>query len=288
MVKSMTAYGRQEIRTQWGELSCELRSVNHRYLEVSTRLPEELKALEARLRELVSKQIKRGKIDCTFRFKASGERIGHLNLNEAAVTDLIDTYRQLQQRLSSDRQLNPLDVLKWPGAVVEQEQDIEQLHTAAIQLLEGALKDLIDTRQREGEKLKALILQRCEGIEAVRQSVSTDIPQIMQRLRERLQARLDELSVEPDSQRLEQELAFSTQKMDVAEELDRLKAHVEEVKAVLNRKEPIGRRLDFLMQELNREANTLGSKSYDSETTKKSVELKVLVEQMREQIQNIE
>lgn len=288
MVKSMTAYGHTEIRLEWGELSCELRSVNHRYLELSMRLPGELRALEPKLREILSARLKRGKVDCTIRLKSNDNQTNALNLNKPAIASLINAHQEIQQILSSDTQLKPLDILKWPGIVVEGEKDLEPIQAATIDLLNTTLNDFIETRQREGEKLKAAILQRCEGIEKIQISVNKYRPQMMVRLRDRLQTKLDEMSAEVDPQRLEQELVFAAQKLDVTEELDRLKAHIEEVKAVLNRDEAIGRRLDFLMQELNREANTLGSKSYDTETSKNSVDLKVLIEQMREQVQNIE
>ena len=288
MVKSMTAYGHTEIRLEWGELSCELRSVNHRYLELSMRLPGELRALEPKLREILSARLKRGKVDCTIRLKSNDNQTNALNLNKPAIASLINAHQEIQQILSSDTQLKPLDILKWPGIVVEGEKDLEPIQAATIDLLNTTLNDFIETRQREGEKLKAAILQRCEGIEKIQISVNKYRPQMMVRLRDRLQTKLDEMSAEVDPQRLEQELVFAAQKLDVTEELDRLKAHIEEVKAVLKRDEAIGRRLDFLMQELNREANTLGSKSYDTETSKNSVDLKVLIEQMREQVQNIE
>ncbi len=288
MVKSMTAYGHTEIRVEWGELSCELRSVNHRYLELSMRLPGELRALEPKLREILSARLKRGKVDCTIRFKSNDNQTDTLNLNKPVITSLINAHQQIQKILGGDTPLKPLDILKWPGVVAEGEKNLEPVQTATINLLNETLNDFIDTRQREGEKLKAEILQRCEAIEAIQISVNQYRPQMMARLRDRLQTKLDEISAEIDPQRLEQELVFAAQKLDVTEELDRLKAHVEEVKEVLNRDEAIGRRLDFLMQELNREANTLGSKSYDTETSKNSVDLKVLIEQIREQVQNIE
>jgi len=287
MIKSMTAFGRREVSGESGQLVCELRAVNHRYLELFIRLPDELRALEMSAREKIGKKLKRGKIECTLRYKPS-DTVGDIEIDDQLTTAVLNACEQINSKLPAQTPVSAIEVLRWPGVVSQQERDFGPVQKAAMQLLDETLADFVATREREGQLTEKMILDRCESIAVIVAEQRTHRPTVMQRLRDRLQQKLDELSVEPDQQRLEQELVFAAQKLDVDEELDRLEAHITEVKKVLRRDEPVGRRLDFLMQELNREANTLGSKSQDAATTSSSVDLKVLIEQMREQVQNIE
>ena len=284
----MTAFARQEIAKEWGHLALELRSVNHRYLEISLRLPEELRSLETKIRESVAAKLARGKVDVSLRFARNETRDGNILIDKDLVQQLSNASREIDHILYNPEAISSLDVLRWPGVIKSAELDSSELSTAFFELLDSTLNDLLAGREREGEKLTILIQQRCSTITDVIAEVKKRLPEIMQLWREKLLKRIQDASVEVDENRLEQELVIIAQKTDVDEELDRLVTHVAEVERVLKSDKPIGRRLDFLMQELNREANTLGSKSIDTETTKASVDLKVLIEQMREQIQNIE
>lgn len=292
MIHSMTAFSRQEGDTEKGHLVWELRSVNHRFSEVSLRLPEDLRSQEAKFRELIANRVKRGKIDANLRYQSTSEQADGepvpLEVDMALVGTLAHVTREIDQILYNPAPVNALEVLQWPGVLKAPEKNIAQLATDAQALLESALSDLLDSRAREGEKLKAVIEARCTAIEAQVNIVTERLPQILQTARERLEQRLAEIRDELDPARLEQEVVLLLNKADVDEEIERLKAHIAEIRRVLTQDEPVGRRLDFLMQELNREANTLGSKSIHTDTTAVSVELKVLIEQMREQIQNIE
>ncbi len=288
MIRSMTAFARKEKQGEWGALQLELRSVNHRYLEVSPRLPEELRLLEPKLRERIGQRLGRGKVECNVRYQQPQSGADGLTLNLELVKQLAHASREIDNIIYNPSPVNSLEVLRWPGVLESTGVDEEQLQGALLGLLDQALDELIENREREGEKLRAIVVQRCDTIEDVVAQVKQRLPEVLANLRKRLEDRLGELKQELDPARLEQEMVLSMQKLDVDEEMDRLATHVEEVRRVLSAGEPVGRRLDFLMQELNREANTLGSKSADSETTKASVELKVLIEQMREQIQNIE
>lgn len=284
----MTAFGRTEEATEIGNILWEIRSVNHRYLEINTRLPEELRMLEANIREQISNRISRGKIDCNLRFEAAVPVDKELSLNRELVTTLIKTLESVHGELTHADKINPVDILRWPGVINREAIDLETAGKIVLEQLDRALDILIESRQREGEKLKAIILERCESIEKITGELQQKLPDIQNGLRERLLSKAQELSIEIDNDRLEQELLLLIQKHDVDEELDRLQTHIDEVKRVLDSNEPIGRRLDFLMQELNREANTLGSKTAHIDSSNASVNLKVLIEQMREQIQNIE
>ncbi len=288
MIYSMTGFARAEARQDWGELVWEVRSVNHRYLETYFRMPEEFRALETRCRDLASKKIKRGKLDCGLRFKrvVSGQQ--SLQMDEDLAKQVIHLCHEADTHLSSPSTLNALQILRWPGVVKEPELEIDSIAAGVLELFEKALDDLSAMRASEGDRLKGLLLQRCDDIEGIVKSTRENRPQVIENIREKLNQRLKDLTEKPDQDRLEQELVFQAQKLDVDEELDRLESHLVEVRDILNRNEPVGRRLDFLMQEFNREANTLGSKSSHVETTKASVDLKVLIEQMREQVQNIE
>ena len=284
----MTAFARAELRGELGELVWELRSVNHRYLELSVRLPEELRALEPVVREHVGRRLSRGKVDCALRFRPRPGAAGNLQVNERLVEQLLAAVEAVQASLPGSHNPTPMDVLRWPGVVEIPEQDLGPVQAAASDLLDQAIADLVKARDREGEHLAELIRQRCAAMREQVERARARIPEVLTGLRERLRNRLAELAGEIDPARLEQELVMLAQKLDVAEEMDRLDTHVGEVERVLGQREPVGRRLDFLMQELNREANTLGSKSVDSETSQVSVEMKVLIEQMREQVQNVE
>lgn len=288
MIQSMTGFARREARGPYGRLTWELRSVNHRFLEIGMRLPEEFRALEGNIRERISARLGRGKVDVALRWDREDASEIRLAVNEAMVRQLRDVHGRVARLLGNEKELNPLDLMRWPGVIREEEQDPGPLHTAALELLDAALGDLVQTRSEEGERIAALIADRAAAVGEIVKVVRVRIPEVKARLRARLDARLAEVTAEPDADRLEQEIVYQAQRMDVDEELDRLQSHVTELQNVLKRDEPVGRRLDFLMQEFNRESNTLGSKSQDAETTKASVELKVLIEQMREQIQNIE
>ena len=288
MARSMTAFARQELTKDWGTLTLELRSVNHRYLDISMRMPEEFRNLEHKIREQISAKLARGKVDVGLKFSRAGVDNAEFEINTKLVEQLAHASREIDHILYNSAAVSSLDILRWPGVIKTPELDSDALTQSLFELLDITLKDMLEGREREGKKLVELIEERCQSITAVVADVKKRMPEIMQTWREKLLARMQEARVEVDENRVEQELVVLAQKTDVDEELDRLTTHVAEVQRVLKDKRPIGRRLDFLMQELNREANTLGSKSIDTETTKASVDLKVFIEQMREQIQNIE
>lgn len=288
MARSMTAFARQELTKDWGTLTLELRSVNHRYLDVSMRMPEDFRNLEPKIREKISAKLGRGKVDVGLKFTRTDATASEITIDKDLIQQISKASREIDHILYNPEAVSSLDILRWPGVIKAPELDTDELSSALFELLDATLNDMLQGREREGEKLVTLIQQRCQSISEVIEVVKKRLPEIMQIWREKLLARIQEASVEVDENRLEQELVIIAQKTDVDEELDRLVTHVAEVERVLKDKKPIGRRLDFLMQELNREANTLGSKSIDTETTKASVDLKVFIEQMREQIQNIE
>jgi len=288
MVCSMTAFARQTIETELGAFTWELKSVNHRFSEVSLRLPEELRPQESKIRGTISNVVKRGKVDASLRYQAPVLQGENTNIDVGMIEALSSASSKVTTILPGINPLSIIDVLKWPGVLKSPEIDSDKLGEAVISLLDIALKELIETRAREGGKLKQLIQERCNAITVEIATVQKRIPAVIENQRTRLKEKLESWKTELDETRLEQEIVLFLSKSDVAEEMDRLTTHVEEVNRVLEQNNPIGRRLDFLMQELNREANTLGSKSADTEMTRASVELKVLIEQMREQVQNIE
>ena len=288
MIRSMTAFARGESQQKYGRLVWEIRSVNHRYLEVTTRMPDDFRALEPQIKKEISAVLNRGKVECNLRFSSSSETGDEITVNEALVKKLVNASRIVDGLLYSPSPVNSMDVLRWPGVIAGAELEIEAARKQAVELLKTTLSDLVAMREGEGDKIRKMIEQRCDTVNNVIKLVRAEIPEIIKRRREKLKKHLEDLNVEADSARLEQELAIQIQKLDVDEEMDRLDAHLEEVQRLVNAKEPVGRRLDFLLQELNREANTLGSKSVDVGTSKASVDLKVSIEQMREQIQNIE
>lgn len=287
MIHSMTAFARREYQDESGSFIIELRSVNHRYLEQSLRLPEELRQLEPRIREQIQQCLGRGKIDCNIRYQPP-EQFSSLKVDRDLVQHLARLLGEVDGLLERPAAISSLDVLQWPGVMQLPVADPARLQARAMDLLDESLQELLATRQREGEKLKSFILDRCVTMEQRVDGLRAHVPQVMQQWRERLLVRLAELQEAPEPARLEQEMLILAQRLDVTEELDRLTAHLEEIHRVLEQQEPVGRRLDFLMQELNREANTLSSKSQDGQTTREAVELKVLIEQMREQVQNIQ
>jgi len=288
MIRSMTAFASASDTQDWGTLSWELRSVNHRYLDINLRLPDELRAIEMAVRDRMAAKVSRGKLDGILRFRPNAASSAKLLVNDDMARAVIDACQIVNKKLHQPSEMNPMDILRWPGVVTESERDMQSVQHTALNLLDKTLGEFTACRQREGERLQQLIQQRCSTmIELVKQE-KIRRPQIAQLCRDKMQTRINELKVNVDKDRFEQELAYLLQKMDVDEELDRLQSHFVELQAILKRDEAVGRRLDFIMQELNREANTLGSKSVDMQTTQLSVELKVLIEQMREQIQNIE
>jgi len=288
MIRSMTAFARCEVDLPAGNVCWELRSVNHRYLEIGLRLPDELRAMETAVRERVNARLGRGKVDCVCRYKPAVSGDNAFDIDPGNLERLLDACRSVAGRLTETAALNPLELLRWPGVVREQVVDNTPLITGAMALLDTTLDELVSCREREGEQIRQLLLTRCDAMAAQVGHVRALVPEIRSGLRKRLEQRLAELEVPVEPGRLEQELVLQVQKVDVDEELDRLESHIGEVRRVLDGDEPVGRRLDFLMQELNREANTLGSKSVVVATTSVSVELKVLIEQMREQVQNVE
>ena len=286
MTQSMTAYAQAAVDTDLGELSCELRSVNHRYLEVAPRMPEELRVHEGKLRELVAKKLARGRVDCFIRLKEGDSSA--MEPNEEALAKFNDLLAQMKHRVPNMQEIRAIDVLRWPGVLQAKKIPPEVMKTKLMDVMEQALDSLLESRAIEGAKMAALIEQRLDGIKSVIKEVEQLLPEIVEHYRTRLEEKLIDIKDQLDPARLEQEMVIFLQKSDVAEELDRLTVHIEEVASVLQKDEPAGRRLDFLMQELNREANTLGSKANDPRLTKASVDLKVYIEQMREQVQNIE
>lgn len=288
MIHSMTGFARREARWEWGSLSWEIRSVNHRYLEVNWRLPEELRHLEADFRKLAGQHLKRGKVECALRLRWSDEDDRGMQLRMSMLQRLKEALDTVSAQIGNCAPVSPLDVLRWPGVVEEQQHDTDPAQSAALELLDATLLELTEARRREGERISLMLSERCDGVAEMVASTRERLPEIRELLRQRLLDRIAKLELEPDHDRLEQELVLQAQKMDVDEELDRLDSHVAEVRRILRADEAAGRRLDFLMQEFNREANTLASKSQALETTRVGVELKVLIEQMREQIQNVE
>lgn len=287
MTLSMTAFARRAVENPVGGLAWELRSVNHRYLEISLRLPEELRAIEATVREAIGRRIERGKIDATLRFQPQAARAAAA-LDRAALDQLRGVAHEIASSIPGLAALSLGDVLRWPGVLQAPALDAESLGAAALDLLSGALDDLVATRAREGKRLHDLLGERLRALAALLVRLKSLLPEVARDYRSRLDARLGEVRHQLDPARLEQEMVLYATRSDVSEEADRLGAHVAEVGQVLERTGQVGRRLDFLMQELNREANTLASKSVDLRLTNVAVELKVLIEQMREQVQNIE
>jgi uncharacterized protein (TIGR00255 family) len=287
MIASMTGFARRELTGTYGTLTCELRSVNHRYLEPGFRLPEELRPLESELRQQLSKHLKRGKVDCTVHLRSAQTAEREIKVDAAALERVAHGLRQVLQALPK-AEIDAIEVLRWPGVIEATAQDSEVLLGAGRTLFQQTLDDMGAMRLREGKRLFELLELRCAGLATLVTQVRGRLPEIQARVRTRLHERVAELLSTVDRDRVEQEIVLQLQRLDVAEELDRLTGHIEETRRVMGSGEAAGRRLDFLMQELNREANTLASKSQDLDTTRLTVDMKVLIEQMREQVQNIE
>lgn len=287
MIHSMTAYARQELKGDWGNAVWEIRSVNQRYLETYIRMPEQLRSLEPVVRERFRKRLARGKVECNLRFDTSQASQDKLTINEGLAKQVIDAAQWVKDA-AGEGNINPFQVLNWPGVMEAPEQDTDELHRVLLAGLDEGLEAFVAARASEGDNMKVLIEQRLDAISAEVIKVREKMPTVIEWQRERLTTRLEEAKVELDPARVEQEMVMLAQKVDVAEELDRLDSHVSEARKILKKGGACGRRLDFMMQEFNREANTLASKSISTEITASGVELKVLIEQMREQIQNIE
>ena len=287
MARSMTGFARRETRAAFGVLVWEVRSVNHRYLDMSLRLPEELRGLEAECRERIAAEVKRGKLDGQLRFEPVAADAS-LQVDEARARAVGQAAMRVASLLGASAALSPLDVLRWPGVVQEPTLDVAAVGEAALTLLKQTLTDLSAARGREGERTAAVLKDRAARIGAIVTALRARQGDMLAALRDKLRTRIEELKVQVDAQRLEQEIVILAQRLDVAEELDRLQSHLKEFDDSLKGGEAVGRRLDFLMQEFNREANTLGSKSQDATLTQQVVDLKVLIEQMREQVQNLE
>ncbi len=287
MLYSMTAFARVEIKQPWGNATWEMRSVNQRYLETFFRLPEAFRGLETNLREKIRSRLTRGKVECALRIELSHGQNCELNLNQTFAKQVLQSLQWLKEQ-AGEGEVNLMDVLRYPGVVEPQEQDLDAISLDLLEAFEKLLSDFITMRAREGEKLQQLIEQRLSAISAEADKVQTHMPEILQWQRERLRQRFFDAQLEEDTQRFEQEMVILAQRLDVAEELDRLQLHVKETRNILAKGGAVGRKLDFMMQELNRESNTLASKSINAEVTASAVELKVLIEQMREQIQNLE
>ena len=289
MIHSMTGFARREASGPWGQLTCEVRSVNHRYLEPGFRLPEELRGLEGELRQTLPKLLRRGKVDCTVHLRATREAERELQVDEATLKRVLERVRDIASRAGGTAvSLDPIDVLRWPGVLQDSAPDNDALAAATRALFKDSVHELVAMRAREGERLRELVLQRCEALVGLIGSARAQLPELRDRAHHRLQARLAELGATVEATRFEQEVALLLQRADVDEELDRLDAHLAEIRRVLDGEEAGGRRLDFLMQELHREANTFSSKSQELDSTRLAVDMTLLIEQLREQVQNIE
>lgn len=301
MIRSMTAFARSDktdhdsnnnTDVDTGTISWEIRTVNHRYLDMTLHLPEGFQTLENKFKSTIAKKLKRGKLDAKLHYQLTNKNTDTILLNESRVNALLQAHKALETLSEKDLPLTTIDILQWQGVVEQAPLALDALHKPAEECLNRVLDSLLESRENEGKRLLVFILQRCDEVNAIVNDVRTRRKQVVGALRDKIIKRIDDLKLDEvdiiNNSRLEQELVFHAQRLDVDEELDRLDAHIAEVEDILKRDEAVGRRLDFLMQELNREANTLGSKSNDAETTKSAVDLKVLIEQMREQVMNIE
>ena len=288
MLRSMTGFSRETTSTEIGQLSLEVRSVNHRYLDPTFKMPELLRALEPELREKLQNSVSRGKVEVSIRIDFDDAETAHLSFNESAAKELLALHAKANHMLGTSTQLTALQLMQLPGVMKASTLDADSIKAPLFALFNDALKSFLANREREGERLKEMMIDRLSQMAVLVEKAREQRPLAVGKIEERLRLRLENLDIEHDPQRFEQELVYVTQRLDIDEEIDRLTAHIAEMKHVFNRKEPVGRRLDFLTQELNREANTLGSKSQDVVLTQIGVDLKVLIEQIREQIQNIE
>ena len=287
MIYSMTAFARLEVKKDWGDAVWEIRSVNQRYLENFFRLPEQFRGLENTLREKLRQSLTRGKIECSLRIETKKQTNAELNLNKELANQVIQSLQWIKAQ-AGEGEINLTDVLRYPGVVEAQEQDLDVISQDLLTAFDDLLTDFIAMRGREGEKLNDIIQQRLDAIAVEADKVRSQMPAVLQWQRERLLQRFEDAQINLDPQRVEQEMILLAQRVDVSEELDRLQMHVKETTNILKKGGAVGRKLDFMMQELNRESNTLASKSINADITASAVELKVLIEQMREQIQNLE
>ena len=288
MLHSMTGFARESVESKLGTLTWEIRAVNHRYLDVQFKLPDELRPKEQEFRQRVSEHVGRGKVECSLFFRRAVDLDSEMQVDTDLVELIGHRISDLTAKLPNVAAVNPIEILRWPGVIRQPDVDVEPLLEAAAALLDETVATFSEMRTREGARIATLIEARCKDIEAIVASVRERMPQVLEATRAKQMERIEALGVEADPARLEIELALVATKLDVDEELDRLASHIVEIRDTLGSSKPVGRRLDFLMQELNREANTLGSKSADTETTRAAVELKVLIEQIREQIQNLQ
>lgn len=287
MIRSMTAFAQREIKSTWGTAIWELRSVNQRYFEIHILLPEQFRSLELIIRNRICQRLTRGKVECTLRFDVNSSAQSALIFNKKLIKQLVEAAQWVKMQ-SDEGEIDPLAILNWPGVMTAAEQDLDAISVNLLAKLDDTLADLISVRETEGSALKAIIEQRLAGVSIEVAKVRQQMPEILLWQRERLLSKLEEIQVQLESNRMTQELVMLAQRIDVAEELDRLDEHVKETYQILTRKEAVGRRLDFMMQEFNRESNSLASKSINASVTASAIELKILIEQMREQIQNIE
>ncbi|MEE9335081.1 MAG: YicC/YloC family endoribonuclease [Granulosicoccaceae bacterium] len=288
MPKSMTGFGRHSKDTSFGELTWEIRSVNHRYLDVQLRLPDDFRAHDIAIREAIAARVSRGKVDASLRLRANSESVSDIQIDSGALSALSSAIATIKQAVPNSAPVNPLEILHWPGVAARRADLTEDKSREVMACLDTALNDFLATRDREGEKTAEMLSSRAAQIRERVADVKQCRPAVVERQQAKLKSKLKEFDLQADPQRLEQEMVFTAQRLDIDEEIDRLDAHLNELDKVLMRSGPIGRRLDFLMQEFNREANTMGSKSSDVDTTGATVDIKVLIEQMREQVQNIE
>jgi uncharacterized protein (TIGR00255 family) len=287
MIQSMTGYARRESRGEAGWLTLEMRSINHRFFEAQLRLPEPARKLEAALRRLIGDRIKRGRVDVSLRILELPSARSGLSVDQALAEELIGAAQSVAAVSADAMPVNPFDVLRWPGVIREPAADADKLGAEVGALVKAGLDDLLADRRAEGERVAAMLRERLASIDGYVDAIRLRLPVIQTRLTKQARLRIEALDEGIGEDRLSKVLAGALQKMDVAEELDRLQSHIAAVDAALKRDEPVGRRLDFLMQEFNREANTLGSKPVDAETARAVIEIKVLIEQMREQVQNV-
>lgn len=288
MIRSMTAFARRDVQGDWGTLTCEIRTVNHRYLEPSFRLPEAIRELENQFREALRKRLKRGKVDVSMRLQSAETTSQSFEVSDDLVKALNEAANHVNRILDNPAHISALDILRWPGVMSVPEQDFGPARAAAGELFEQTVRDLVEIREREGERLRPLFDDRLATMTRLVSEVRELMPELLEAQEKNLRDRFEKAKVELEPERVAQEMVMLAQKSDVAEELDRLNAHISEVTDTLKGDDALGRRLDFLMQELNREANTLSSKSIDARVTRAAVDLKVLIEQMREQVQNLE
>lgn len=288
MIHSMTAFAREQSQGAFGTLTCELRSINHRYLEISLHLSESLRVFEMPIREAIRHAVKRGKIECSIRHRPGLQAANEFEVNQALVAELVRVSSEVASQLPNAEPIGVSDVLRFPGVLETKEADAGQLQEETMRLVSLALQDLVEAREREGSELNRLFIERMEKMQEEMQKVRTRMPVVMKEAEDRLNKRFADARVELDPARIAQEMVMFAQKIDIAEEIDRTETHIGEIRRVLKHGGAAGRRLDFLLQELNREANTMGSKSIDPVITHAAVEMKVLIEQVREQVQNVE